>query len=292
MTSIGGIPIIGLNEVRPDYGRWLIHGPQGAGKTTLASTIAEAGKTLFIDLVGEKGLRSIMGADYTGNIDVVRPTSIQQFDDLFWELDKGEHGYNAVVIDSLTAIQKMTNRFILGHDETAVREIRRGTAPASFQSWGQSLDVMVDTATFWYGLADGNRKKPMHVIMTAQTKITENEETGQIIRVPDVQRGALSLTLAAPDYVVYVETEENLEALGDENAPPSIFLARFGSHPGYRTKARIPVNLRGKLPSILGRKSPPNLVTLSRVLGIGGVPAKQAKATAKATETATTTKEN
>lgn len=284
--SFAGITTSGVDELQDDYGRWLIHGPQGAGKTVLASTIARLGKTLFIDTVGEKGTRSFRGADYAKNIDVIRPTSITQFDDIFWELDKGQHDYRAVVVDSLTGIQKMTMRYLLGHDETAVREIKQGTAPADIRTWGQALDVMVDTATFWYGLADGNRAAPMHVVMTAQTKVIENEESGHTERMPDVQKGALSITLAAPDYIVYADVEENMDALSDESLPPMHHIARFGSHPGYRTKARIPVPLRGKMPSILGRKNPPDLAALSRVLGIGGVP----KTTTAATTT--TTKKN
>ena len=176
----------------------------------------------------------------------------------------------------------MTLRYLLGHDGTAVREIKQGTAPADIRTWGQSLDIMVDTATFWYGLADGDRKHPMHVVMTAQTKITEDEDSGTTTRTPDVQKGALSITMAAPDYIVYADVEENMDALGDDSEPPVRHIVRFGSHPGYRTKARLPHNLRGKLPPILGRKNPADLVQLSRVLGVGGVPAARKKAAATA----------
>lgn len=275
--NIAGLTPIGVDDLPEDYGRWLIHGPQGSGKTTLASTIAELGSTLFIDLVGEKGVRSFRGAPYAKNIKVVRPNSVTQLDDLFWALDAGGHGYKAVVIDSLTAVQKMTMRYLLGHDETAVREIKQGTAPADMRTWGQALDVMVDTATFWYGLADGNRSEPMHVVMTAQTKLSENEETGTITRQPDVQKGALSITLATPDYIVYTDVEENLDAVGDDSQPSVNHIVRFGNNPDYRTKGRVPVQKRGKIPPVLGRKSPPNLVSLSRVLGVGGVPATTKK---------------
>ena len=280
--NIPGVDFLDSADVPSDYGRWLIHGPQGAGKTTLASTIAGAGKTLFVDFTGEKVIRSFQGAPYAKNITVARPSSITALDDLFWELDKGDHDFNAVVLDSLTAVQKMTMRYLLGHDETAVREIKQGTAPADIRTWGQSLDIMVDTATFWYGLADGDRKHPMHVVMTAQTKITEDEDSGTTTRTPDVQKGALSITMAAPDYIVYADVEENMDALGDDSEPPVRHIVRFGSHPGYRTKARLPHNLRGKLPPILGRKNPADLVQLSRVLGVGGVPAARKKAAATA----------
>ena len=278
MPSIGGVEIAGVEDVKEDYGRWLIHGPQGSGKTTLASTIAQLGKTLFIDLVGEKGTRSFRGAPYAKNIEVVRPLSVTALDDIFWALDAGDSGYNAVIIDSLTAVQKMTMRYLLGQSETAVREIKQGTAPADMRTWGQSLDVMQDTATFWYGLADGNRAHPMHVIMTAQTKIQDDEIAMTTTRTPDVQKGALSLTLAAPDYILYTEEEENIDAIGDDNAPATRHIVRFGGHPGYRTKARVPYDLRGKLPSIIGRgQNPPDLAKLSQVLRIGGAAATPTK---------------
>lgn len=268
--SIAGVDMVPAESTQEDWGRFLIHGPQGSGKTVLASTIAESGKTLFIDLVGEKGTRSFKGAPYIGNITVARPTSITALDDLFWWLDAGDHDFDAVVIDSITSVQKMTMRYLLGHDETAVREIKQGTAPAQIQTWGQALEIMQDTGTFWYGLADGNRDKPMHVIMTAQTKIIEDEESGTSKRIPDVQKGALSIILASPDYILYTDVEDNPDRFEDEDQPPVRHIVRFGSHPGYRTKARVPYHLRGRIPGILGRKNPASLTSLSKALGIGG----------------------
>lgn len=281
MSTFGGVAMQSLSDVEADYGRWLIHGPQGSGKSTLASTIASVGKTLYIDLVGEKGTRSFKGAAYEKNIFVARPTSVTALDDIFWSLDGGDHDFKAVVIDSLTSLQKMTMRYLLGHDETAVREIRQGTAPADMRTWGQSLDVMTDTATFWYGLADGNRAKPLHVVMTAQTKVNE-DDFGNTVRQPDVQKGALSIVKATPDYVLYCDVEENLDAMSDDSLPPVSHIIRFGADPDYGTKARVPVNLRGKIPPILGRKRPTSLVDLSRVLGVGGIPAASKKAPAAA----------
>lgn len=278
--SFAGLSLIGAeDEASADAGKWLIHGPQGSGKTVLASTIARTGKTLFIDLVGEKGTRSFSGAPYAKNIEVVRPTSVTQLDELFWKLDAGKHDFKAVVLDSATSLQKMALRFLMGHKETAVREIKQGTAPADQRTWGESLNIMTDTATFWYGLADGNRPNPMHVVMTAQTKVSENELTGMVSRQPDVQRGALSIFLATPDYTVYTDLEEDMDA-DSEDGPEYRHIVRFGANPDYRTKARIPHNLRGKVPSVLGRKTPPDLAALTRVLGIGGaqLPARTTKA--------------
>lgn len=285
MAGFAGIDIVDVNEEQPDFGRWLILGPQGGGKTTLASTIGELGKTLFIDLMGEKGTKSFRNAPYAKNIDVIRPESITALDDVFWALDKGGHPYKAVVIDSLTAAQKMTMRFLTGASETAVREIRQGTAPADQRTWGQSLDIMTDMAVFWYGLADGNRSHPMHVVMTAQVKMIEDEINGGVRRQPDVQKGALSIVRATPDYIVYADVEENIDAISDETQPSTNHIVRFGTNPDYGTKARLPYDLRGKIPEVLGRKKPVTLGSLSKVLGVGGVSAKK-----PASKTATTSK--
>jgi hypothetical protein len=282
--KFSGLDTMPVDSLSSDYGRWLIHGPQGSGKTSLAATVAELGPTLFIDLTGEKGTRSIQNAPFSQNISVVRPSSVTELDDLFWTLNKGGHPYKAVVIDSLTALQKMVMRFLLGHDETAVREIKQGTAPADIRTWGQALDVMTDTATFWYGLADGDRRHPMHVVMTAQTKVTEDEMSGTSLRTPDVQRGALSITLAAPDYIVYTDVEENMDYISDDTLPPVTHIVRFGANPEYRTKARLPYSMRGKIPPILGRKQPCTLMQLSKVLSIGGVPATPSKAATNSKE--------
>jgi hypothetical protein len=240
---------------------------------------------LFIDTAGEKGIRSFVGAEYESNIEIARPSSITAMDDIFYALNAGDltdakgRPFTCVVIDSLTGVQKMATRFLLGHSETAVREIKMGSAPADIRTWGQSLDVMVDVATFWYGLADGDRKNPMHVVMTSQTKVIDDAITDSTTRTPDVQKGALSIMLASPDYILYTEEETNPDYFGEDDqrdeagnlVMPTRHIVRFGGHPGYRTKARVPVTLRGKLPSVIGRgKNPPDLAQLSRVLRIGG----------------------
>lgn len=274
MPTFAGLDVSGVDDMPSDYFRVLIHGPQGSGKTTLASTIAALGPTLFVDLPGEKGIRSFRGAPYAKNITVTRPASVTALDDLFWELQRGEHPFKAVVLDSLTAVQKMTMRFLMGHDETAVREIRQGAAPADMRTWGQALEVMQDVAMYWFGLADGQLPKPMHVVMTAQTKVTDDDD-GNTVRTPDVQKGALSITMATPDYVLYTDVEDNIDAVSDETLPPVSHVVRFGSDPDYRIKARLPYDLRGKIPSVLGRKKPTSLIDLGRVLRVGGIPKKQ-----------------
>ena len=276
-ASFAGFDLQSVDDMASDYARVLIHGPQGSGKSTLASTIAEIGKTLFIDLIGEKGVRSFQGATYAKNIQVIRPDSITALDDLFWALDTGEHDYKAVVIDSLTSVQKMTMRFLLGHDETAVREIRQGTAPGRPAHVGPDArhhdrhrDVLVRAG-----------RRPARQAHARRHDGADQDHRGRgrppRQRTPDVQKGAMSIVLAAPDYIVYTDVEDNMDAIGDDTLPPVNHIVRFGANPEYRTKGRIPVNLRGKLPPMLGRSSQPSLTTLGSALGMGGIPAAPAK---------------
>ena len=275
-NSLAGLDLMAADTVVQDYGKWLIYGAQGSGKSTLAASVAELGPTLYIDLIGERGVRSFQGAPYAENIKVVRPQSVTQFDDLYWALDKGDHGFSCVVIDSLTSVQRMALKFVMGLSEDKVREIAQGQAPADQRTWGQSLNIMSDVAIFWNSLADGNRKRPMHVVMTAQVKMIEDEINQETNRQPDVQKGALSSVLAAPDYVLYTEVEDDLDNYVD-GAPGVRHVVRIGPHSGFRTKGRIPQNLRGKIPPVLGRgKNTTNLAQLSRILGIGGVTAPTA----------------
>lgn len=284
---IDGLDVKSASSGPRDYGRWLLHGEPGTGKTTLAATIAGAGKTLFVDFPGERGTRSFQGSPHEKNIDVVRPTTVGQIDDIYWALEKGGHGYRAVVLDSLTAFQHMGMRFILNQSETTMKEIQRGAAKTpEFRDWGQSADFLKDLATFWFALADGSRPEPMHVVMTAQTEMKVNEVTGEATRTPVIQRGALPIVRASADYIGYTDTVENPEAFGDESQPAVKHVLRFGSHPGFTTKARVPRNLEGKVPPIIGMKNAPNLVTLSRLLGIGGVPYPAKKQTQTSKEDA------
>jgi hypothetical protein len=285
IPNVPGLKCCSLKDLGEDYLAALIYGYQGSGKTRLASTIASVGPTLFIDLAGEHGVRSFQNSPYADNIRVIRPSSITELDDIYWKLAGGNHPFVAVVIDSLTAAQKLALRFLQNYDETVVREIMRGVDPPNMRVWGQSLEIMNDIATYWCALADADRDHPMHVVFTAQVKTIENDVEGVIERLPDVQKGAVSVTLAAPDYILWTQAESNPLAEGDETQSSVLYTVRFGAHPGYRTKARIPYDLQGKLPGILGKNGQStDLVRLGQVLRIGGMPKPAPRPTATTTK--------
>lgn len=270
MTTIGGLTVL---DPPDNYWKGLLHGPQGSGKTYLASTIAQLGRTLLVDMIGERGTRAFKDAAWEDRIDVVQPTTIQQLDDLYWDFAGGGHDYVAVIIDSLTAVQNSAIRFILGRSETAVAEIKRGGASMRIQDWGDLRDIMADITTFWYGLADGDRDQPYHVVMTSQTRFPGGtEEDSSEKATLELSGGGRSFALSTPDYVLFTDREEDLTASPDDDGEyPERFLLRIVSQRAS-TKARIPVSLRGRIPNTLGRgEQPLSLPTIGRALRVGGM---------------------
>src|SRR3546814_14654317 len=112
----------------------------------------------------------------------------------------------------------------------------------------------------------------MHVVLTAQTKVTEDEVNNQTTRTIDVQRGAQSITLASPDYVMFCETEKDFDNTDDDGTPAERHVARLRNAPQYRIKARVPAPLHGRLPPARGRQHPPPLVSLGTTPSPGGCP--------------------
>jgi hypothetical protein len=264
--SVAGVAITPSTEMKPDKMRVLIHGFPGSGKTYLASTIAQLGKTLFIDLIGEKGGLAYKGSSWEKNIDIARPKSVTELESIYKALAKGGHDYTSVVLDSLSASQKSATRFVLGYDESAVAEIKKGRSGPDMRTWGNILEIMTDICTFWMSLADGNRAQPMNVVFTCQTKGHEDDE-GNTRLYPDVSKGSRAIAMATPDYVLYTDFEE----VADEVNGGFIMkrVVRLGPDMRVATKARIPANLHGKIPDVLGlSETPLSLATLAKTLGV------------------------
>lgn len=243
-----------LTEMQDDAFKLLVHGRSGTGKTTLGASIAQSCKLLYIDLPGEKGIKSIKNSKYAKNIQVERPKSVTEMSELFWDVQTGQVQTRAVMLESISALQKMYIRFLLGVSEDSVKEVTANPKGLDQQGWGKVLDFMTDQIVFWYNLADAEtRENPIHVIMTSQSKVIEDDDTGEIEIAPDVSRGSRGILEATPDYIGYCFVEEGeAESLDEEKWS---YCVRFGPHDVIRTKVREDVDAANKLPYVLGRKS-------------------------------------
>src|SRR4051794_5880326 len=91
------------------YVKILVFGRNKKGKTRFAST---ARKVLIID-IDEEGTRSAAGS----GADVLEVNTFDEVAHIYWWLKAGNHGYSAVAIDTVTALQNSALRKVLGEAE-------------------------------------------------------------------------------------------------------------------------------------------------------------------------------
>lgn len=281
--------LVDLDSFKGDRGKFLLHGDPGTGKTTLATSIAEVVPTLYIDLPGEKGIHSVPRS-LAKNIKVWRPQSVEDLDQMFWHLQNGEvrlrnQRVQAVVLESVSALQQMYVRYVQDLDETAPRKAARGAAKPRRkdlrQVYGEVVDYLKDFMTFWFSLADGTNAHPLHVIMTSQSRYREIREDGdggepgpvrEVYIGPDVSPGSANAVEAPPNFIGHLAIEESddLEALTPDGK--MVFTVRFGPHPLIRTKLHQEYDAARRWPDVVGRDG--KRLTLPKMMKFLGIPLK------------------
>lgn len=256
-----------LADLGPDKLKLLLHGGPGTGKSSLAATIAELGKTLYIDLMGQAGLDSIASVPYAKNIVPVRIRSVEEFSDLYWNVFlPGQHDFQAVVIEHISTLHHMYVRFHEGLEQAGPRKALRGAQKPKKrdgrQLYGEANDSLKDDVLFWYGLADSTSAKPVHVVMTSHTRERESRDGAEDWRLgPDVSPGAIRTVEGTPNYIGYTAIERkgggevDLAALtgGDVNPEDFVYTVRFGPHDEIMTKTHEAVDAAKRWPAVVGR---------------------------------------
>jgi len=163
----------------------LVHGPPGAGKTRLCSTTGDLEHTLIIS--SEGGLLSIKEYD----IDVVEVATINDVYEVYTFLQRGEHEYTWVCLDSISEIAEV----VLQGEKLRNRDARRAYAE------------MADTV---FDLLRGFRNLPFNVVMTA--KQGREEIDGRTLHAPMLPGRQLTQNIAYLfDEVFALRVETNSE---------------------------------------------------------------------------------
>jgi hypothetical protein len=161
----------------------VIYGASGAGKTSFAGG---AEKAIFASAEG--GLLSIASK----NPNYVEIKSLQDLNDLLAFLTKGGHGYETVIIDSITEINDIIKTEI---------EKRTGK-PMQLQDWGNLQKKIV-------AILRGYRDLDMNVLFIAQEKEGAKDENGASQKIVPNLNGDMAERIAYfMDIVGYILVEK------------------------------------------------------------------------------------
>lgn len=162
---------------RPEASRhvnMILYGNSGVGKTQLAASAQYCEETfpaLFIDI--DSGSATLDGMD----IDIVRPRSWADINDIYKSFLKGGTGYKSVIIDSLTECQKKFSMgTILGElEQDKYNDLATITVP-NRQDWMKSGEQMRKLIRAFRDLAYlENHEHRVHVFMIALEKVDTEE---------------------------------------------------------------------------------------------------------------------
>lgn len=221
--------IVPVSEATP-YARVLLYGLNGRRKTRTAAT---APSHLIID-VDEEGSRSVK--NYPG-VEVFPAKSWEDVVWAYWYLRAGKHKHKSFSIDTVTNMQMVCMTHVL--KEGADRDPMRDPAMPGWKDYGKVNALMKKYLLFY-------RNLPLHMILIAQEKSVDNDETGETEHVPDLSPGSRGTAMACVDFIgrMYVKevrtTKNKKEVKGWE---PRMLI---GPHENYITKDRS-----GILPRII-----------------------------------------
>ena len=133
----------------------IVYGGSGVGKTTLIASLQ--GKLLILS--SESGLLSLAGADL--DADVVEVNSIDALRAVYAELRNGDHGYDWVILDSVSEIAEV----VLSAEKAKTKDPR--------QAYGALQDEMIKIMRAFRDLACG-------VYFSAKLHVNKDEATGRV----------------------------------------------------------------------------------------------------------------
>jgi hypothetical protein len=168
-----------------DLVKVVYYGESGTGKTTALAGFARLGKVLFVNAesgVKQKPLRKL--GIPVENIEVFDDITFEALEQLYFDL-KGElhddpEAYAAVVLDSITEIQKKMMESVMA--DAILKAERKGVERDRFaaytEDWGQLTGMT-------RGLIRGFRDLPCHVGFSALAR-RDQDDDGVVVYGPDM----------------------------------------------------------------------------------------------------------
>ncbi len=225
--SIGGAPILPVSE-RSAVLNILVYGDSGVGKTTLAGSadaVPAMRPVLVVDIEG--GTESLRHT--YPEVEHVRVQNWKEMQAIYDDLHRGQHGFNTVVLDSLTEIQKFDMYNIMA-DLAKQRPDLDPDIP-SMREWGKNLEHM-------RRFVRGFRDLPINTIFTALVKADQDKRTGLTKYRPSLSGKLADEVAAFLDIVSYYYVKK----VGDDFAR----LLLSGA-----TESHVAKDRTGRLPQLM-----------------------------------------
>lgn len=191
-TTLGGLPVVPVAR-RSNYLNILVYGESGVGKTALggsADDVPDLRPVLVVDFEG--GTESLVRRN--PEVDQVRVTTWDEMQKVYDELLRGKHGYQTVMLDSLTEVQKF-NMYNIMQDLIKEHAERDPDVP-SMREWGKNLEQIRRYVRAF-------RDLPMNTIFTALAKNDKNDFTGKVTTMPSLSGKMAHEVSAFLDIVAY-----------------------------------------------------------------------------------------
>ncbi len=143
------------------------YGKAGTGKTTIAATFPNA---LLLDIQDE-GTDSV--SDVKG-LKVWDITDLDEFEDVYWYLKKGDHDFDTVILDTVTMLQHLKIEDLVGDKLRKSGKMAGDWGTMTKQDWGAVAAYLKHWITEY-------RNLPMTVIFLAQERVfNTGEEDGDL----------------------------------------------------------------------------------------------------------------
>lgn len=203
--------------------RMLVYGMNGRGKTRLGAT---APKPLIIDC-NEKGTLSIR---HFQDVKVFKVETWTDIDLAFWWLHKGNHDRETVVIDTVTSLQMLCMKFVLG-DESSRDPTKDPDMPGK-REWGKVGELMKTVILNF-------RNLPMHTIFLAQERrgfADEDEDAPEVF--PAVSPSIRETLTSAVDVIGRMYVREVVAKKGGKKVAMPSYRLFVGPSERFVTKDR------------------------------------------------------